>query len=307
DIAMSEEEIPYLKAAEYTTFVEGSRWAEKNFEQFVHPYSNSISGTMLCQIRAIAKLRGEGKETPENLPLFTRLLACNIILMGGGHTLYEFSEPFNIPEIEKEFSHMGFSEIYRFKNEAAFEKGLEDVIAYNNVLLTQQVMHAMIKGEEPITLKNAVLDKFILDTASVQQLDMLEAAIPELEKLIQDYNEKTEVRGEKVSANRSEKNELLKNGLSEIIQCIKAGDVEKVPNVIANLKRTLVSQHGVKTWLSGKSKSYQLVKKVEESVSNVTKSVQYKEKTAAIRKASQADSTETADVKPFIPKKQTPN
>jgi hypothetical protein len=60
DLARAGYEIPYLKPSDQMTFMETALWNRYAFSHLVHPFSNAISGTMLCQLRCLAKIRDEG-------------------------------------------------------------------------------------------------------------------------------------------------------------------------------------------------------------------------------------------------------
>ncbi|CAM2859857.1 Uncharacterised protein [Legionella steigerwaltii] len=47
----------FLKPSDQSTYDPSARWVQDNFSRLVHPFSNSISGTMLCQLRALAKIK----------------------------------------------------------------------------------------------------------------------------------------------------------------------------------------------------------------------------------------------------------
>lgn len=47
----------FLKPSEQSTYDPNAQWVKDNFSRLVHPFSNSISGTMLCEIRALAKIQ----------------------------------------------------------------------------------------------------------------------------------------------------------------------------------------------------------------------------------------------------------
>ncbi|MCW8460344.1 hypothetical protein [Fluoribacter dumoffii] len=47
----------FLKPSEQSTYDPNAQWVQDNFSRLVHPFSNSISGTMLCQLRALAKIK----------------------------------------------------------------------------------------------------------------------------------------------------------------------------------------------------------------------------------------------------------
>ena len=55
-----------LKSSDKSTLKVGSLWAEIISNTYVHPYSNSISGTTLCQIRMLCHLAKNHHKLPIN-------------------------------------------------------------------------------------------------------------------------------------------------------------------------------------------------------------------------------------------------
>ncbi|WP_392538064.1 hypothetical protein [Legionella sp. 227] len=47
----------FLKPSDQSTYDTNAKWVQDNFSRLVHPFSNAISGTMLCQLRALAKIK----------------------------------------------------------------------------------------------------------------------------------------------------------------------------------------------------------------------------------------------------------
>ncbi|VEB35035.1 hypothetical protein [Legionella cherrii] len=47
----------FLKPSDQSSYDTNAQWVQDNFSRLVHPFSNSISGTMLCQLRALAKIK----------------------------------------------------------------------------------------------------------------------------------------------------------------------------------------------------------------------------------------------------------
>lgn len=47
----------FLKPSEQSTYDTKAQWVQDNFSRLVHPFSNSISGTMLCQLRTLVKIK----------------------------------------------------------------------------------------------------------------------------------------------------------------------------------------------------------------------------------------------------------
>ena len=116
DIARGGKETPYLKSSDQATFVEHAQWVKSNFAKMVHPFSHSISGTMLSQLRASAKLRDDGKgvftDSGEKMGQFSQLLVSAMLFNSGGHTLHEFTAPMSLDSVRDEFrTTPGFHEI----------------------------------------------------------------------------------------------------------------------------------------------------------------------------------------------------
>lgn len=57
----------FLKPSEQATYNLDAEWVQDNFSRLVHPFSNSLSGTMLCQIRALLKINGMQAEMENQL------------------------------------------------------------------------------------------------------------------------------------------------------------------------------------------------------------------------------------------------
>lgn len=135
----------FTKPSELTTFVEGASWVENNFIRLVHPFSNSISGTFLCQLRALAKLRNDGHigfcKTAEKMALFSKLLISAMIFKSGGHSFFEFTSPMFLPEVQQEFENipnfdkLDLESIYYTNNKEAFDSAFGETISYATMIL----------------------------------------------------------------------------------------------------------------------------------------------------------------------------
>ena len=94
DIARAESPLPYLKPSDQASFVDNAAWVNQSFDKMVHPYSNSISGTMLCQLRSLAKFKNEHQtdaskpaaftESPKQMGNFCKLLLTTMLFGSGG-------------------------------------------------------------------------------------------------------------------------------------------------------------------------------------------------------------------------------
>lgn len=163
DKAQSETVPDHVKASDKATYNPYAFWAQLNFSQLVHPYSNSISGTMLCQLRAIAWLdKLTIQATNERHPLTTassinqfeqyiRLASSSLLYTMGGHSLFEFFHPLILEASQEQFQHMEhFHELtldamWLTHNHRAFESALDKSITYNDQILLHRVVHQELK------------------------------------------------------------------------------------------------------------------------------------------------------------------
>jgi hypothetical protein len=126
DIAISDEVFPYLKPSDKSSFTEDAAWVEYNFARMVHPFSNSISGTMLTQLRSCAYLKQKRIETfaysETDMSQFCKLYISALLFNAGGHSLFEFSAPLFLSEVKQEFKFktMSLKSMFFDNNEAAF-------------------------------------------------------------------------------------------------------------------------------------------------------------------------------------------
>ncbi|KTD78841.1 hypothetical protein [Legionella waltersii] len=150
DIAYAERGFTFLKPSDQNTYDPLAEWPRKNFSKRVHPFSCSISGTTLCQLRFMKKLQDEGKLVFNSQEKFTNFLKCffsSLLFNSGGHAFNEFLGVLEMTEIRKEFTFIdGFDQINATMllldgNESAFDKALNDTFAYTKVLLAKKAVN----------------------------------------------------------------------------------------------------------------------------------------------------------------------
>lgn len=170
DAASIEIGFSYMRPADQARYNNDSEWAKLNFRDAVHPFSNSISGTMLCQIRVacylleLDQLEFDSKETFYNyIKCFTSALLYN----SGGHTLHEFIAPLMLSEVQpyfkslNEFNSINEENLFFVDNQRGFNQATDNAIFYNKVLLNKRSVHSLIREDVKIvqsTLKD-LLDK----------------------------------------------------------------------------------------------------------------------------------------------------
>lgn len=134
DIAMAESIIPFLKGSDQSRFVFGKLWPALNFSRLMHPFSNSISGSVLCQLRILALFNQQKSDqftqSHQAFQSFFKLYIATILFYNGGHSLFEFTTPLMLPAVRKEFS----------KNNINF-----DALSIENIF-----------SSDPVPLKNAL-------------------------------------------------------------------------------------------------------------------------------------------------------
>ena len=279
DIARSDKEIPYLKPSDQAAFVEHAQWVKSNFGKMVHPFSNSISGTMLCQLRASAKLRDEGHgvftNSGERMGQFSQLLISAMTFTSGGHTLDEFTAPMSLDSVRDEFcTTPGFDKInlesmFRTGNEEALDAALKDTIQYNKTLLMRQALHAKIRGEIPVEPPNAALRKLEENQLAVHLDDLVTNVSVRVTALKDNYNKR--VKEQFFSSFRvgAAKNTLTQDSLQKAILYVKEGKLDEAQKVIEALKTTLITKFGSTNHWGKKSESISVVESVEAELKSV--------------------------------------
>jgi hypothetical protein len=127
-------------------------WPQKNFKQLVHPFSCSISGTLLCQLRMI-KYFHETKNidfTFDQFKLFLQCFTSGLLFNSGGHVYNEFEGVLKLPEVKEAFQYIQGMESITLKtlllenNEKQFDQALIETIQYNHVILAKSRFHALL-------------------------------------------------------------------------------------------------------------------------------------------------------------------
>ncbi|MBA2651077.1 MAG: hypothetical protein H0U73_02215 [Tatlockia sp.] len=156
DFLYNEEISTYYRIADRNTFIKNSKWAIDNFSKLVHPFSASISGTVLALIRVLAHFHQADQLQFNDADEFKTLYKCCISLLlfsSGGHSLHEFVAPINIAKIQDYFQLMdGFSDInlkslFLDGNEMAFDLAINKTINYNKLILNKKFVNSDINNQ----------------------------------------------------------------------------------------------------------------------------------------------------------------
>lgn len=148
DIAKSDKPATYIKPSDQATFSEQAEWVEQNFNKLVHPFSNGISGTTLCQLRNIkGSMDNSALEfSASELQEYLRALISIRLYYGGGHSLNEYLGPLELEEIKsafeciEHFDHINMNTMFLEENADAFEAALAKAIKYNNTILERSLL-----------------------------------------------------------------------------------------------------------------------------------------------------------------------
>ncbi|MDF1678537.1 MAG: hypothetical protein P1U32_07585 [Legionellaceae bacterium] len=156
DVAATEHTPDFLKPSDQSTFQSDTSWTEYNFAKAVHPFSNALSGTMLCQIRNIEKFQRNGTgggfgRNSDELKGFSRLFISAMLFGSGGHTLHEYTKPLELPEVVSELSgqnmdtSMNLETVFR-ENNPGFDVALDEARRYNRMMLARTALHQELRG-----------------------------------------------------------------------------------------------------------------------------------------------------------------
>lgn len=151
---------PHIKGSDLSTYDPQAAWPKANFETLVNPFSNSISGTILCQLRSMRKLVEEGEgvftESAEKMEKYFQLLTSSLLFNHGGHSLFEFTYPLSLEKVQDafyttpDFADISMESMFLMHNKPAFNTALKDAVTYNNMVLMRAKLHAQVKEPTPL-------------------------------------------------------------------------------------------------------------------------------------------------------------
>lgn len=143
-------------------YVIESEWCTKNFNEYMHPFSASVSGVMLCLLRALNNLMTNHNlfifDSDEELKNFIRCFISLMIFQTGGHTIHEALYPFSIEEVKKAFPDFNLKDIseaniFLLNNEEAFNNALIDTFIYNEHLTKKESLNKQLTEHQSILKK----------------------------------------------------------------------------------------------------------------------------------------------------------
>ncbi|VVC75791.1 hypothetical protein AQUSIP_10880 [Aquicella siphonis] len=150
DIIYTQNGFTFIKPSDQNNFNPEAEWPKLNFAALVHPFSCSISGTLLCQFQFMKHLHDKSElqfSSPDKFIVLLKCLTSALLFNSGGHVYNEFFAVLQLPEVKKAFEFMdGFAQINMLSvlyngNEKAFDAALTDTIEYTKVILAKQAFH----------------------------------------------------------------------------------------------------------------------------------------------------------------------
>lgn len=154
DIAYSSTPSTYPRPVDRHDFVEEASWCQDNFNYLVHPFSCSLSGTLLVQFRLLAVMSKAKVNTflePEKLANLIKSMTSLLLINSGGHSFHEFFSVLSLPPVSEFFGFIdGFDDFNEETlllegNEQAFDLALDAAIVYNRQLLKRSAVLAEVK------------------------------------------------------------------------------------------------------------------------------------------------------------------
>ncbi|KTD56313.1 hypothetical protein Lsan_3001 [Legionella santicrucis] len=137
--------------SQYVLGLNEKNWSDNNFAKLLQPFVNSISGTILSQLRACRQLLSDNKFQFNEIGPFSNYMKClisSMLYLSGGHTFYEFTYPFKVKEIQDAYCEiLGFEEQMTVKNlfyqtnSEAFSNALKSAGEYNLQIVQRALVH----------------------------------------------------------------------------------------------------------------------------------------------------------------------
>lgn len=150
----------YPKSSDQARFSKEAPWVKDSFSKLVHPFSNSVSGTILAHLRVLKKLYDEEKKVfveNEDLIKYLRLIMAVMLYTTGGHSLYELTATLQVHDV-----------LEAFKTDIDLRKiDLECLFFDGNTLAVNNSIGMAVEYNKQILKRNQVLTEI----SSVQQID----------------------------------------------------------------------------------------------------------------------------------------
>ncbi len=157
NVDQSKHDLPNAKSSNKARPNISSRLVRAMFEQWVHPFSNGISGTMLCFLRVLALIEWQGHSHFEHdrahLVDHLRVMVSGLLFVTGGHSLYEYTSTLWLPAVREAFAaypwfvELNLETIFIEGNLGPLDMTLNDLIKDNLLYIQHQTSVSVIKRE----------------------------------------------------------------------------------------------------------------------------------------------------------------
>lgn len=163
DEAKAAEIVSYPRIADRNTIKYPSDWVLDNFSYLVHPFSCSISGTMLIHHKVLKQLQLDGKLVFNTHKKFYDYLKSFVPLMlfnSGGHTFHEFMYPLRLPQLQeafafiKDYDKLNNETLFMSENNDAFNKAINKAISYNKIILANKTLQHSVRAASSHRLRH---------------------------------------------------------------------------------------------------------------------------------------------------------
>lgn len=148
DALFSQQPTPYRRSADRSTFVFDTKQPNQGFASLVTPFVNSISGTMLAQLKVMAELVSLDDfvyhRRHNQLKLYFKNHIAYMLYHTGGHSLDEYVRVFQLNSVqnafinENAFNGLTLNTLFKDENSAAFEAAVSKTIVYNQQILNKK-------------------------------------------------------------------------------------------------------------------------------------------------------------------------
>ncbi len=196
DLAFSGTTPSYLKPSDQSHFVEQSTWVQSNFKKLTHPFSNSISGTVLGQLRTLADFQDRYgsvfTQSTKKMCDFLKLMICTRLYMSGGHTLNEYVSPIQLPEVQAAFflqdlDKVNLESLFYEGNEVAFNEAMRKTIAYNKKIMQRENVRSELLERPPSAAIQAKIDALETEQQSKSKVSLqLEQQSIQIDNLLEE-------------------------------------------------------------------------------------------------------------------------
>ena len=243
DVGLMNKPLTFVKPSDRSTYDDQAAWVKNNFEKLVHPFSNSISGTVLCQLRVLLKIKQDCPSdqfpmSPETLKTYMTTLISSMLFLSGGHSLNEYTAPLELQKVQEAFADVkGFKEfnlenLFLISNQKAFGIALDKAIQYNHQLLQKNSLNEQITiittiTEDSTLPENIKRNLMSIPKAKLNTTNFCYNKVKELFNIINKNEDRVSKEYFPSMRDGSKRHEILKEMLNEAIYSLSKGHLHQ--------------------------------------------------------------------------------